>query len=502
MERDAVALRGALDVLPVPEDLAQARAIGLDPSTADEDEPFGGLEDRAPLGVRERLAVDREARGEVEHGVGRELRGRFPPDPDDDLRPRGRARRPPVGHAHGNAGALEHGHLLQERVSLARGPGERMVDVAAVDERPHERALLRRTLDRQQQREELLAIASRARLFDRVTERPVLRRALRRQARRVRREEREGAFGVALVLGQVEHHAAHGGPRRVLRVQPFGDGSLPARHLRGERLPRLAPDRLEGLGGDVLGAAHGRGACGQRREPVGRRIDASAPPKRLQVGSSAEARDELVPQRAEEPEGGGQRRPNLDGPEVKHTRSRAALERRGDGGGTVPVEGVFVGLGGSDPRAAARRNGEGQRARGPSRRLDVRRDHRRRFRSTGRARQCGRPRVRSAAIDNLCQPHKLSDIAKEWSHRAIPTRNVNLTEELDSFVAAKVASGRYENASEVVRASLRALEREEQEYDARLTHLRRALEEGEASGDADDYSLEGLIAELDREKVT
>jgi antitoxin ParD1/3/4 len=83
----------------------------------------------------------------------------------------------------------------------------------------------------------------------------------------------------------------------------------------------------------------------------------------------------------------------------------------------------------------------------------------------------------------------------------MPTRNVNLTEELDHFVAAKVASGRYENASEVVRASLRALEREEQEYDARLARLRGALEEGEASGDADDYSLETLIAELDREKA-
>ena len=39
--------------------------------------------------------------------------------------------------------------------------------------------------------------------------------------------------------------------------------------------------------------------------------------------------------------------------------------------------------------------------------------------------------------------------------------NVNLTEELDSFVLAKVESGRYENASEVVRAALRTLEREE-----------------------------------------
>jgi antitoxin ParD1/3/4 len=83
----------------------------------------------------------------------------------------------------------------------------------------------------------------------------------------------------------------------------------------------------------------------------------------------------------------------------------------------------------------------------------------------------------------------------------VPTRNVNLTDALDHFVATKVASGRYDNASEVVRASLRALEREEQEYEAKLANLRSALEEGEASGDAEDYSLEGLIAELDHEKA-
>ena len=45
----------------------------------------------------------------------------------------------------------------------------------------------------------------------------------------------------------------------------------------------------------------------------------------------------------------------------------------------------------------------------------------------------------------------------------MPTRNVNLTEELDRFVLKKVKSGRYENASEVVRAALRTLERDERE---------------------------------------
>jgi antitoxin ParD1/3/4 len=64
----------------------------------------------------------------------------------------------------------------------------------------------------------------------------------------------------------------------------------------------------------------------------------------------------------------------------------------------------------------------------------------------------------------------------------MPTRNVNLTNELDRFVLAKVDSGRYENASEVVRAALRTLEPDEQEYEAKLTAIRTAIDEGDASG--------------------
>ncbi|MEO8663791.1 MAG: type II toxin-antitoxin system ParD family antitoxin [Bryobacteraceae bacterium] len=64
----------------------------------------------------------------------------------------------------------------------------------------------------------------------------------------------------------------------------------------------------------------------------------------------------------------------------------------------------------------------------------------------------------------------------------MPTRNVNLTDELDRFVLAKVKSGRYENASEVVRAALRTLEKEEREYEARLTALGAAIDEGDTSG--------------------
>lgn len=64
----------------------------------------------------------------------------------------------------------------------------------------------------------------------------------------------------------------------------------------------------------------------------------------------------------------------------------------------------------------------------------------------------------------------------------MPTRNVNLTPELDTFVLARVESGRFENASEVVRAALRTLEREERLYEARLEALRAAIDEGDASG--------------------
>ena len=64
----------------------------------------------------------------------------------------------------------------------------------------------------------------------------------------------------------------------------------------------------------------------------------------------------------------------------------------------------------------------------------------------------------------------------------MPTRNVNLTDELDGFVLAKVESGRYENASEVVRAALRTLEREERRYEVKLAALRSAIDAGDSSG--------------------
>ena len=60
----------------------------------------------------------------------------------------------------------------------------------------------------------------------------------------------------------------------------------------------------------------------------------------------------------------------------------------------------------------------------------------------------------------------------------MPTRNVNLTEHLDRFIEAGITSGRFSNASEVVREGLRLLEQREQEDKARLEWLRAAAKEG------------------------
>jgi len=60
----------------------------------------------------------------------------------------------------------------------------------------------------------------------------------------------------------------------------------------------------------------------------------------------------------------------------------------------------------------------------------------------------------------------------------MPTRNINLTDHLDEFVERQVASGRYSNASEIVRESLRLLEEQEQERKAKLKALRQAAKQG------------------------
>jgi len=69
----------------------------------------------------------------------------------------------------------------------------------------------------------------------------------------------------------------------------------------------------------------------------------------------------------------------------------------------------------------------------------------------------------------------------------MPTRNVNLTEHFERFIEAGITSGRFSDASEVVREGLRLLEQREQEDKAKLEWLRGAAKEGFDDIERGDY---------------
>lgn len=71
--------------------------------------------------------------------------------------------------------------------------------------------------------------------------------------------------------------------------------------------------------------------------------------------------------------------------------------------------------------------------------------------------------------------------------------SITLGEPLNAFITQQIASGRYGNASEVVRAGLRLLE----EREHRLELLRAALEEGRRSPFASNFSLSNLLEKID-----
>lgn len=61
--------------------------------------------------------------------------------------------------------------------------------------------------------------------------------------------------------------------------------------------------------------------------------------------------------------------------------------------------------------------------------------------------------------------------------------SVNLGEHFNDFVQGQIDTGRFASASEVIRAGLRLLE----EHETHIEHVRKALIEGEKSGEP--YSL-------------
>ena len=82
--------------------------------------------------------------------------------------------------------------------------------------------------------------------------------------------------------------------------------------------------------------------------------------------------------------------------------------------------------------------------------------------------------------------------------------NVSLTPELDSFVAGKVESGRYNSASEVVREALRLLEEHDRARSAQLAAFNQELGARLASLDRGEYvepeAARGRLAVKSRER--
>ncbi len=86
----------------------------------------------------------------------------------------------------------------------------------------------------------------------------------------------------------------------------------------------------------------------------------------------------------------------------------------------------------------------------------------------------------------------------------MPTRNVVLTEHHEKVIADLVASGRYQNASEVLREGLRLIEERDSRNTARLKILQEAARAGFADFDAgrfievEDDAIENVMEALGR----
>lgn len=71
--------------------------------------------------------------------------------------------------------------------------------------------------------------------------------------------------------------------------------------------------------------------------------------------------------------------------------------------------------------------------------------------------------------------------------------NINLSPTFENYIRLQLDTGTYNNASEVVREALRLKMQQDEIYQTKLEALRAAIIEGEQSGVAEAFDMQGII---------
>ncbi|MBV9948279.1 MAG: LysR family transcriptional regulator [Myxococcales bacterium] len=118
---------------------------------------------------------------------------------------------------------------------------------------------------------------------------------------------------------------------------------------------------------------------------------------------------------------------------------------------------------------------------------------------------CARARGRSARrMGTRAMRLRLVVIARLWHNSTQfgsltmrkPLTPADLPEDLARFAEARIAAGLSADAEDALRAGKAALEAEQRRRDAKLAKLRAAIDEGDASGVAEDSSLDGILRDI------
>jgi antitoxin ParD1/3/4 len=82
------------------------------------------------------------------------------------------------------------------------------------------------------------------------------------------------------------------------------------------------------------------------------------------------------------------------------------------------------------------------------------------------------------------------------------TLNINLTPQLEKMIRAKVSSGLYNSASEVVREALRLMEEQDDLRKIKLQRLRQDIQDGLDSGPATPWDVDEFLKKVKAKRAT